>query len=44
MKLTRSKAYRAISDALWQSNPISKQILGICSSLAVTVQIKPPSS
>jgi Na+-transporting NADH:ubiquinone oxidoreductase subunit D len=40
MKLTRSKTYRAISDALWQSNPISKQILGICSALAVTVQMQ----
>jgi Na+-transporting NADH:ubiquinone oxidoreductase subunit D len=40
MKLSRSKTYQAISDALWQSNPVSKQILGICSSLAVTVQMK----
>jgi Na+-transporting NADH:ubiquinone oxidoreductase subunit D len=39
-KLTKSKAYRAVSEALWQSNPISKQILGICSALAVTVQLK----
>ncbi len=39
-KLTKSKTYRAISEALWQSNPISKQILGICSALAVTVQLK----
>ena len=40
MKLSSSKTYQAISDALWQSNPVSKQILGICSSLAVTVQMK----
>jgi Na+-transporting NADH:ubiquinone oxidoreductase subunit D len=40
MRLSRSKTYRAISDALWQSNPVSKQILGICSSLAVTVQMQ----
>ena len=33
--LTKSKTYKAISEALWQSNPVSKQILGICSSLAV---------
>jgi Na+-transporting NADH:ubiquinone oxidoreductase subunit D len=39
-KLTKNKTYQAISQALWQSNPISKQILGICSSLAVTVQLK----
>ena len=38
--LTKSKTYKAISEALWQSNPVSKQILGICSSLAVTVQLK----
>ncbi len=36
----KSKTYKAITEALWQSNPVSKQILGICSSLAVTVQLK----
>ena len=40
MKLTRSPSYKAISSALWENNPISKQILGICSALAVTVQLK----
>ncbi|MBT8339985.1 MAG: NADH:ubiquinone reductase (Na(+)-transporting) subunit D [Desulfatitalea sp.] len=39
-KLFKSPAYKAVSEALWQSNPISKQILGICSALAVTVQLK----
>ncbi len=39
-KLSKSFSYKAISEALWQSNPVSKQILGICSSLAVTVQLK----
>lgn len=39
-KLFKTKTYRAISEALWQSNPVSKQILGICSALAVTVQLK----
>ncbi len=39
-KLTKSPTFKAISEALWQSNPISKQILGICSALAVTVQLK----
>lgn len=38
--ILKSKSYKAISEALWQSNPISKQILGICSALAVTVQLK----
>ncbi len=39
-KLLKSITYKAISEALWQSNPVSKQILGICSALAVTVQLK----
>ncbi len=38
--IKKSIGYKAISEALWQSNPVSKQILGICSSLAVTVQLK----
>jgi len=29
-----------IREALYQANPITKQILGICSALAVTVQLK----
>jgi len=37
--IRKTFTYKAISDALWQSNPISKQILGICSALAVTVQL-----
>jgi len=40
VKLLKTNSYKAISEALWQSNPISKQILGICSALAVTVQLK----
>lgn len=39
LRLTRSKSYRAVVEALWQTNPISKQVLGICSALAVTVQM-----
>lgn len=39
VKIKRTETYRAVTDALWQNNPISKQILGICSSLAVTVQM-----
>jgi Na+-transporting NADH:ubiquinone oxidoreductase subunit D len=38
--IVKSNTYKAVSEALWQSNPISKQILGICSALAVTVQLK----
>ena len=38
--IRRSKAYKAICASLWEVNPISKQILGICSALAVTVQLR----
>ena len=38
--LRKTKSYRDIALALWQANPISKQILGICSALAVTVQLQ----
>lgn len=40
MSLARTKSYKAFKAALWGNNPISKQILGICSALAVTVQLK----
>jgi len=40
MRITKSKPYQAISEAMWQNNPVSKQILGVCSALAVTVQMK----
>lgn len=40
MKITKTKAYKAIAEGLWKTNPISKQILGVCSALAVTVQLK----
>ena len=36
----RTVAYKEIVKALWKANPISKQILGICSALAVTVQMQ----
>ena len=39
VKIRRTETYRTVVDALWQNNPISKQVLGICSSLAVTVQM-----
>lgn len=40
MKLARTNSYKAFKAALWEENPVSKQILGICSALAVTVQLK----
>jgi Na+-transporting NADH:ubiquinone oxidoreductase subunit D len=36
----RTASYKEIVKALWKANPISKQILGICSALAVTVQLQ----
>jgi len=33
------KERKQVKDALWDQNPISIQILGICSALAVTVQL-----
>ncbi|MBW1698361.1 MAG: NADH:ubiquinone reductase (Na(+)-transporting) subunit D [Deltaproteobacteria bacterium] len=38
--IKKTKSYKAVVESLWQANPISKQILGICSALAVTVQLK----
>lgn len=38
--IRRTNSYKDIARALWGANPISKQILGICSALAVTVQLK----
>ena len=40
MKITHSKPYKILTEPLLANNPISNQILGICSSLAVTVQLK----
>ncbi len=40
MKLTKTESYRAVVEALYRNNPVSKQILGICSALAVTVQLQ----
>lgn len=39
MKLRKTETYKAVTEALWQANPISKQSLGICSALAVTVKL-----
>jgi len=40
MKLTKTEHYKAFSIPLLKENPISMQMLGICSALAVTVQMK----
>ena len=40
MKLTRTKSFRTFIDPVWGENPINIQMLGICSALAVTVQMK----
>ncbi|MFP3980034.1 MAG: NADH:ubiquinone reductase (Na(+)-transporting) subunit D [Desulfobacterales bacterium] len=40
MKLTRTKAFKTFADPAWYDNPINMQMLGICSALAVTVQLK----
>jgi Na+-transporting NADH:ubiquinone oxidoreductase subunit D len=40
MKISKSKTFKAFSTPLWKNNPVSVQILGICSTLAVTVQMK----
>ena len=37
--IRKSRSFKDIVSALWDVNPISKQILGICSALAVTVQL-----
>lgn len=37
--IRKTQSYKDIAKALWVANPISKQILGICSALAVTVQL-----
>ena len=40
MKITKTKAFNVFFKPIWESNPISGHILGICSALAVTVQLK----
>ncbi len=39
--LFSAKNLRLIKEPLGQSNPITVQVLGICSALAITVQLKP---
>ena len=38
--IRKTRSIKDIVRALWDITPISKQILGICSALAVTVQLK----
>ena len=38
--IKRTRSFKAVAASLWEANPVSKQILGICSALAVTVQLK----
>ncbi len=40
MKLTRTKSFKTFAGPAWTENPINMQMLGICSALAVTVQLK----
>jgi len=40
MKLTATKEFKALSEPLVKNNPVFIQSLGICSALAVTVQLK----
>lgn len=40
MKLTKTKSFKTFSHSVWENNPVSIQSLGICSALAVTVQLK----
>lgn len=39
-QLLSKKEQKIVTDALWENNPITLQVLGICSALAVTVQLK----
>jgi Na+-transporting NADH:ubiquinone oxidoreductase subunit D len=40
MKITQTQHFKVFSEPLLKSNPIFIQMLGICSALAVTVQLK----
>ena len=40
MSLLAKKDQRIVKESFWQNNPITLQVLGICSALAVTVQMK----
>lgn len=38
--LLSSKNKKIVKDGLWDTNPVTYQVLGICSALAVTTQVK----
>ncbi len=40
-KIKKTKSFGLLKDGVWTINPINFQVLGICSALAVTVQMKP---
>ena len=40
MKFTKSRSFKIFSESIWNNNPINIQMLGICSALAVTVQLR----
>jgi Na+-transporting NADH:ubiquinone oxidoreductase subunit D len=40
MKFTKSRSFKIFSESIWTNNPINIQMLGICSALAVTVQLQ----
>ncbi len=39
MGLRNSEIYNTFMDGIWDENPVTKQVLGICSALAVTVKL-----
>ena len=39
-EIMTKKDKKHIKDVMWESNPVTFQVLGICSALAVTVQLK----
>jgi Na+-transporting NADH:ubiquinone oxidoreductase subunit D len=39
--MAKSKAQEALLNPLFDENPIARQVLGICSALAVTTQLRP---
>ncbi|MCP3922126.1 MAG: NADH:ubiquinone reductase (Na(+)-transporting) subunit D [Desulfobacterales bacterium] len=39
MGLRNSEIYNTFIDGIWDENPVTKQVLGICSALAVTVKL-----
>ena len=41
LQIFGKKERKLIKDPLWDNNPITLQVLGICSALAVTTQVQP---